>query len=188
MRHALCGLLLACGIAQADQSVPAQPDPELRAALIAAVSQAGSFAHRFDAEVWLVDMSARLRPHMPDEDERLTFLRLLHAEASRAQLAPELVLAVIDVESRFDRYAISSAGAQGLMQVMPFWLNEIGLPEDNLFHMQTNLRMGCAILRFYLEKEGGNLVPALARYNGSHGQTWYAERVTKALTTRWYRP
>jgi soluble lytic murein transglycosylase-like protein len=187
MMRLLLLLALAAGTG-AQAQPPAQPDPELRAALIAAVSQAESFEHRFDAEVWLVDMSARLQRQMPDEAERLTFLRLLHAEANRAQLAPELVLAVIDVESRFDRYAISSAGAQGLMQVMPFWLREIGLPEDNLFHMQTNLRMGCAILKFYLEKEKGDLIPALARYNGSYGQTWYAERVIKALTTRWYRP
>src|SRR3546814_8931332 len=92
-------------------------------------------------------MSGRLRPYMKDEGRRLELLRLVHSEARRAKLAPELVLSVIEVESRFDRYAVSSAGAQGLMQIMPFWLKEIGKPGDNLFHTRTNLRMGCTILK-----------------------------------------
>lgn len=161
------------------------PDPALRAALMAAVNAAESFEHRFDAEVWLLDMSERLRRFKPDDAERLEFLRLVHAEATRARLSPELVLAVIEVESRFDRFAISSAGAQGYMQVMPFWLKELGRPDDNLFHPQTNLRYGCTILRHYLDREKGNLLPALARYNGSYGQTWYPARVSRALTGRW---
>lgn len=164
------------------------PDPALRRALMQAVSSADSFPDRFDAEVWLLDMSSRLQPWVPDDAQRLELLRLVHAEARRARLSPELVLAVIDVESRFDRYAISSAGALGLMQVMPFWLKELGRPDDNLFDVQTNLRYGCTILRHYLDREKGSLIPALARYNGSYGQVWYPARVTRALSARWTAP
>ena len=111
----------------------------------------------------------------------------MHQEAKRANLEPELVLAVIDVESNFDRFAISVAGARGLMQVMPFWLDEIGRPDDNLFHVQTNLRMGCTILRYYLDREDGSLTRGLARYNGSVGKVWYPRRVLKKLNSKWYR-
>ena len=104
---------------------------------------------------------------------------------SRARLPPELVLALIQVESRFDRFAISSAGAQGLMQIMPFWLKQIGRPGDNLFKSTTNLRMGCTILRYYLDKEKGDMTRALARYNGSLGSHVYPNLVYSALRTRW---
>ena len=130
-------------------------------------------------------MSARLERFVPEDEARFELLRLVHAEAQRARLAPELVLAVIDVESRFDRFAISSAGALGLMQVMPFWLKELGRPDDNLFNVQTNLRYGCTILRHYLDREKGNLLPALARYNGSYGRPQYPALVTRALSARW---
>lgn len=163
------------------------PDPELRKLLVAAVSETESFEHRFDAEVWLVDMSGRLARFVPDGAERLRLLRLIHAEATRAKLAPELVLSVIEVESRFDRYAISYAGALGLMQIMPFWLDEIGRPEDNLFNARTNLRFGCTILRHYLDREKGNLYNALGRYNGSYGRPEYPALIMRALNGRWYR-
>ena len=177
----LCGPGLAL-------AAPVQPpEPELRDLLARTIGSADSFEHRFDAEVWLVDMSARLRRYVPDDEQRLEFLRLVHGEARRAKLSPELVLAVIEVESRFDRYALSVAGAQGLMQIMPFWLKEIGRPDDNLFHVRTNLRMGCTILKFYLDKERGNLVNALARYNGSYGRIEYQGKVIDALNRRWYR-
>ena len=176
---------LTAAFAQADPRF--EPDEELRTALILAVNAADSFEHRFDAEVWLSDMSNRLVKLVPDVDERLKLLRLVHAEASRANLPPELVLALIEVESRFDRFAISYAGAIGMMQIMPFWLKEIGRPDDNLFHVATNLRYGCTILRFYLDKERGNIVPALARYNGSLGKTIYPDKVMKALNHRWYK-
>lgn len=164
-----------------------EPEPELRAAMSKAIAAADSFEHRYDAEVWLVDMSGRLKRIVPDENKRLELLRLIHSEARRAKLAPELVLAVIDVESRFDAFAVSSAGAQGLMQIMPFWLKEIGRPNDNLFHPRTNLRMGCTILQFYLEKSRGNMIEALARYNGSYGKPEYPTLVVNALNRRWYR-
>lgn len=164
-----------------------EPEPELRALLAKNIGAADGFEHRFDAEVWFVDMSGRLQPFMNDDAQRLQLLRLVHSEARRAKLAPELVLSVIEVESRFDRYAVSRSGAQGLMQIMPFWLKEIGKPDDNLFHTRTNLRMGCTILKFYLDKERGNLINALARYNGSYGKPDYPMLVVNALNRHWYR-
>jgi soluble lytic murein transglycosylase-like protein len=152
-----------------------------------AINDNDSFKDRFDAEVWLVDMSKRLEKKIPDPQRRLKLLKQIHYEATRAELWPELVLAVIEVESNFDRFAISSAGAMGLMQVMPFWLGEIGKPGDNLFDTRTNLRMGCTILKYYLDKENGNLTPALARYNGSYGSHRYTTKVYSALDNRWKR-
>jgi soluble lytic murein transglycosylase-like protein len=166
-----------------------QPDPELRARLEAAFRQAKDFDDRFLAEVWLTDMSTRLARFfpklMPEPAQRVDFLRLVHAEATRAEVSPELVLAVIQVESGFDRFAVSRAGAIGYMQIMPFWLSEIGRPGDNLLHPQTNLRMGCTILRYYLDKEHGSYVRALARYNGSSGRADYPYLVLTALNSRW---
>ena len=164
-----------------------RPNAELRTLLIHAINDAGSFDDRYDAEVWLMDMTSRLEPLLADNGERLEILRLAHAEARRNDLQPELILAVIHVESRFDRFAISRAGARGLMQIMPFWLEEVGRPQDNLFRVHTNLRLGCTILRYYLDAENGDMVRALARYNGSLGETWYAQRVFAALRDHWYR-
>jgi len=164
-----------------------RPDNAMRQLLIKAIRAADSFNDRFDAEVWLTDMSNRLRPKVDDPAERLQILKTTHYEASRAGLPPELVLAVIDVESNFDRFAISSVGARGLMQVMPFWLEEIGRPDDDLFDIHTNLRFGCTILKLYLDREHGDRTRALARYNGSVGKSWYPQRVFKALSHRWYR-
>jgi soluble lytic murein transglycosylase-like protein len=163
------------------------PDPELRATLQAAVSEADSFPDRFEAEVWLTDMSSRLERQVTDPAERIDILTRVHYEASRVDLPPELVLAVIEVESNFDRYAISVAGAIGLMQIMPFWLDEIGRPNDNLLHIDTNLRYGCTILRYYLDKEKGDLRRALGRYNGSLGQRKYPNKVVEKLTRKWFR-
>ncbi len=163
-----------------------RPDAFLRELLRNAIAEADSFRDRFDAEVWLLDMAGRLAGTVEDDRERVEILRHVHREAHRAKLEPELVLAVIHVESNFDRFAISSAGARGLMQIMPFWLDEIGRPGDNLFHIRTNLRFGCTILRYYLDQENGNLERALARYNGSLGQNWYPRRVMRALKRRWF--
>jgi soluble lytic murein transglycosylase-like protein len=163
------------------------PDPVLRELLRRAIEASDSFGDRFDAEVWLKFNSERLARKVPDPKERLEILRQVHYEARRAGLEPELVLAVIDVESNFDRFAISRAGAQGLMQVMSFWLEEIGHPDDNLMDIQTNLRMGCTILRYYLDMEKGQKVPALARYHGSYPRRYYADRVLDRLRMKWYR-
>jgi soluble lytic murein transglycosylase-like protein len=163
------------------------PDPELRERLRVAAGAADSFEDRFDAEVWLTDMSARLARQVEDPEERLRILTRVHYEATRAELQPELVLAVIDVESNFDRYAISVAGALGLMQVMPFWREEIGRPGDNLNHIETNLRYGCTILKYYLDKEQGDLQRALGRYNGSLGKRKYPGKVIDKLTRKWFK-
>jgi soluble lytic murein transglycosylase-like protein len=178
-------LLLTCGAVLA--GTQERPDAQDRLALRKAIEQATSFKDRFDAQVWLLDMSTRLKDTIPDPHARLEMLRMVHQEASRVHLKPELVLAVIQVESNFNRFAISSAGARGLMQVMPFWLNELGRPEDNLFRARTNLRFGCTILRYYLDQEKGNLTRALARYNGSAGKHHYPDLVYSALRQRWYR-
>ena len=163
------------------------PDPELRQALLAAASDTSSFEDRFDGEVWLTDMSRRLERQVKDPQERINLLTRIHQEAKRADLSPELVLSVIEVESNFDRYAVSVAGALGLMQIMPFWLDEIGRPKDNLLHVDTNLRYGCTILRFYLDKEDGDLRRALGRYNGSLGKRKYPNKVIDKLTRKWFK-
>jgi len=168
-------------------AAPHTPDPVLRQRLMDAVTRSTSFNDRFEAEVWLLDMSQRLSKRLPDTGKRLDLLRLVHREAILAGLPPELVLAVIEVESGFNRWAISRSGAQGLMQVMPFWLKEIGRPGDNLLQPSTNLRLGCTILKYYLDMEKGRLRPALARYNGSLGKRQYPDKIFTALNTRWFR-
>ncbi|WP_250658597.1 lytic transglycosylase domain-containing protein [Alkalimarinus coralli] len=161
-------------------------DPELRAALKRTVNEASSFEDRFEAEVWLVDMSSRMSRYIKDPNKRLELLKKVHREATRAGVEPELVLSVIHIESLFDRFAISRVGAQGLMQVMPFWKNEIGRPTDNLTSVDTNLRYGCTILKHYIDREKGDLIRALARYNGSLGKTWYPEKVLTAWEKYWF--
>jgi soluble lytic murein transglycosylase-like protein len=163
------------------------PDPELVELLRQAASDTESFSDHFDAQVWLTDMSARLEEQVGDPQERIEILKRVHHEAVRADLAPELVLAVIDVESNFDKYAISVAGARGLMQIMPFWLDEIGRPDDNLIHVGTNLRFGCTILKYYLDLEKGDLKRALGRYNGSLGRREYPNLVLDKLRLKWFR-
>jgi len=162
-------------------------DPKLRQALTEAINSSDSFDDRFHAEVWLLDMSNRLQRFVPDEEARLSILKYTHREATRAHLQPELVLAVIEVESRFDPYAISKSGAQGMMQIMSFWLDEIGRPDDNLIDMKTNLRMGCTILKYYMDMEKNDLHKALARYNGSRGSKVYSNKVLNALRDHWYQ-
>ncbi len=160
-------------------------DPELRQHLKNVIETSESFVDRFDAEVWLVSKSSRLERFIKDPEKRLTLLRSIHRAATEAKLQPEIVLSVIEVESHFDRFAISHAGAQGMMQVMPFWKKEIGRPDDNLFNLETNLRYGCTILKHYIDKEEGRLAPALARYNGSYGSYRYSEKVMNAWQNRW---
>ncbi|MDR2678817.1 MAG: lytic transglycosylase domain-containing protein [Zoogloeaceae bacterium] len=139
-----------------------------------------SFRNSAEAVEWLSAMSPRLARRIPDQNYRLELLRAIHYEAKRAGLDPQLVLGLIQVESGFRKYAVSSAGARGYMQVMPFWVRLIGQPSDNLFHMRTNLRYGCTILRHYLDIEKGNLFRALGRYNGSLGRAEYPNLVRGA--------
>ena len=173
-------LVLACHFAHSEV------DAELRQYLKQAISSSSSFTDRFDAEVWMVDMSSRLKRYIKDKSFRVEFLKHLHHNATQHDLPPEMVLAVINIESAFKPYAISSAGALGYMQIMPFWRNEIGRPDDNLMDFKTNLKYGCAILAHYLKREKGNWTRALARYNGSLGKTWYPEKVMNAWQKRWF--
>jgi soluble lytic murein transglycosylase-like protein len=138
-----------------------------------------------ETQAWLAEMSTRLAKRIPDPEQRTELLITVQYEAKRAGLDPQLVLAVITHESAFRKYAISSASARGLMQVMPFWVRLIGSPEHNLFHLRTNLRYGCVILRHYLDIEKGDVVRALARYNGSLGRFEYPNVVLGFLERQW---
>ena len=134
---------------------------------------------------WLGEMSARLTRRLPDRQVRIEFLETIWYEATRAGLAPDLVLGLVQVESAFRKYAVSQAGARGYMQVMPFWTRAIGDGDaSRLFHMQTNLRYGCSILRLYIDMERGDLFLALGRYNGSRGRPEYPNAVLDAWK-RW---
>lgn len=142
-----------------------------------------AFTDPQDGYRWLVTMSKRLEKRIPDAEFREELLKMVHYEATRAGLDPQLVLGIIQVESNFRKYAISKAGARGLMQVMPFWVELLGDERHNLFHVRTNLRYGCTILRHYLDIEKGNLFRALGRYNGSLGRAAYPNRVMAAWRT-----
>ena len=161
----------------------------VRAALSRSISDQApprsSFLDSMDAIDWLSEMSLRLEKRIPDREGRLEFLRAVHYEATRAGLDPQLVLGLIQVESGFKKYAVSSAGARGFMQVMPFWIKVIGRGDDNLFHLRTNLRFGCTILRHYLDIERGDLFRALGRYNGSLGRAEYPNLVRGAWHGQW---
>ena len=143
------------------------------------------YANRPDVRPWIDEMSRRLASRLPDASTRNDFVATVYYEATRAGLDPQLVLGVIQYESNFRKYAISTADARGYMQVMPFWVKEIGEPGHNLFNERVNLRYGCTILRYYLDREHGNLYNALGRYNGSLGQAAYPNRVLHAWKDRW---
>ncbi len=163
--------------AQADEPLA----DAVRTALAAAVADGAppkpsfdSMAQRIAYMRWLGSNGDRLKKRKPDQTTRLDFLEAVWYESKRKGLEPALVLGLIQVESGFRKYAISSAGARGYMQVMPFWARTIGDGDaSRLFHMQTNLRFGCVILRHYLDIERGDLYLALGRYNGSRGRSEY---------------
>ncbi len=144
-----------------------------------------AFSSQQEAQAWLDEMSQRLAKKMPDAEYRFDFLSTVHYEATRAGLDPQLVLGLIEVESGFRKYAVSQSGARGYMQVMPFWTKSIGAREHNLFHLRTNLRYGCTILRHYLDIEKGDLYRALGRYNGSLGKPEYPNLVKSAWHKHW---
>jgi soluble lytic murein transglycosylase-like protein len=144
-----------------------------------------AFDDEHEARAWLAAMSSRLTKRIPDRVSREELLVTVHYEAKRAGLDPQLVLGLIQVESAFRKYAVSSAGARGYMQVMPFWAKLIGTTDQNLFHLRTNLRYGCTILRHYLDIENGNLFRALGRYNGSLGKADYPNTVLRAWEGTW---
>jgi soluble lytic murein transglycosylase-like protein len=178
---ALALLSLGSSVARADQ----QKDPELREVVKRTIAQAECFEDRYESEVWYKMMEPRLRKTVKDHAERMLILKEVICESQRAgeeRLPPGLVMAVIHVESRFDRYAVSRAGAVGLMQVMPFWPEELGMKRHELTRIPQNIRMGCAILRFYLRKEKNSVTRALARYNGSVGRRDYSDLIMAAWT------
>ncbi|CDG81376.1 transglycosylase SLT domain protein [Janthinobacterium agaricidamnosum NBRC 102515 = DSM 9628] len=146
-------------------------------------------ADRLRYQNWLVQMSQRLKRKLPDDQVRKEFLEAAWYEARRAGLDPGMVLGLIQVESAYRKYAVSLAGARGYMQVMPFWTGVIGDNDrSKLFHMQTNLRYGCAILRMYIDMERGNLYLALGRYNGSRGRPEYPNAVLAAWKNWEFKP
>jgi len=189
---ALIALLLQTGAASLAHAGAQDYEPlaaSVQAALQAAISDRPAPELEFpsfDEKRWLAEMSRRLAHRMPDRTGRMEFLKTVYYEAKRAGLDPQLVLGVIQVESGFHKYAISSAGARGYMQVMPFWVKLIGRKNTDLFHLRVNLRYGCTILRHYLDIEHGNLYRALGRYNGSLGQPDYPNMVRSAWERQWH--
>ena len=191
LRPWLAALSLSAALAAALSSGPAcadqQRDPELQAVVTRAIAQAECFTDHYDSAVWYTLMEPRLRPIVKEKGERLDILRQVYCETHRpgeSRLPPGLVMALIAVESRFDRWAVSSAGAVGLMQVMPFWPEKLGMGRYDLVHVAPNIRMGCAILRFYMGYEHNDVRKALARYNGSPGKRNYPDLVLTQWT-RW---
>ena len=168
-----------------ESTPPPVEDLALLDKLAASLAETHADMDRFDAQVWLMASEQRLSRYMAEETERFELLRLVYREAERTGLDPDLVLAVMQVESHFDRYAISRVGAQGLMQIMPFWRAELGRPRDNLTHVETNIIYGTTILAHYLEVSRGDLVEALGRYNGSKGRLKYPELVIGAWRKVW---
>ena len=175
----LAAAVLCAVPAHADQ----QLDPGLRDVVAHAIAQAQCFSDQYDSAVWYTLMEPRLRPLVKDHTERLEILKQVYCETHRtgeARLPPGLVMAVMAVESRFDRWAVSSHGAVGLMQVMPFWPEQLGMRRYELVHVAPNVHMGCAILRYYLGFEHNDVRKALARYNGSPGKRDYPDLVLTA--------
>ena len=192
LRALLCTLALGAFSASAlavERGVimPAdQTDPELRDVVQRAMQSRECFGDQYDSAVWYTLMEPKLRRYLHDRNERMALLSIVYCETHRSgvtPLPPGLVLAVLDVESHFDRWAVSSAGAVGMMQVMPFWPEKLGMQRRELVTMEANIRMGCAILRHYLETEHKDVRRALGRYNGSVRTREYPDRVV----TRWMR-
>jgi soluble lytic murein transglycosylase-like protein len=192
---ALCGAPRLAAAAPLPSPVPSavpsplpQQDPQLRAILQQAIRQAQCFTDRYDSAVWYTLMGPKLQRFVSDDAERLQILQTVYCETHRpgaSPLPPGLVMAMLEIESRFDRWAVSSAGAVGLMQVMPFWPEQLGMRRYELVRVVPNIHMGCAILRFYLDSEHHDIRRALERYNGSYGHRDYADRVIGRWTGYW---
>lgn len=184
----LCFTYTAHAGSQAEEALSASVRAVLQRAVSDQAAPKLAFSSQREADLWLNDMSQRLQRRIPDAAYRMDFLKSVHYEATRAGLDPHLVLGLIQVESGFKKYAVSQVGARGYMQVMPFWVKSIGNREDNLFHLRTNLRYGCTILRHYLDIEKGDLYRALGRYNGSLGKPEYPNMVKAAWQRNWLPP
>jgi soluble lytic murein transglycosylase-like protein len=185
---ALCLPFTAQAGAQKQEKLSASVRALLQRAVSDQAAPKLAFASQQEAQTWLEEMSRRLEKRMPDANFRFDFLSTVHYEATRAGLDPHMVLGLIEVESGFKKYAVSRVGARGYMQVMPFWTKAIGTGDHNLFHLRTNLRYGCTILRHYLDIENGNLYRALGRYNGSLGKPKYPNLVKAAWQKHWGSP
>jgi soluble lytic murein transglycosylase-like protein len=171
------------GASRADQ----QRDPELKDLLQKIIGSADCFTDKYESEVWYKSMEPRLAQFVATHEERVEILNHVFCEAKRdpsMQIPPDLVLALMEVESRFDRWAVSPAGAVGLMQVMPFWPRQLGV-SNQLVKIAPNIRMGCEILRYYLRVEHHNWSAALARYNGSVGHNKYPALVMQRWQHSW---
>jgi soluble lytic murein transglycosylase-like protein len=166
--------------AQQYEPLSASVKSQLSKAVSDTAVKSAAFAGSPAVQSWLAEMSRRLERRIPDAEYREDFLNTVHYESIRAGLDPEMVLGLIEVESGFRKYAVSSATAQGYMQIMPFWTRSIGTPDHNLFHLRTNLRYGVTILRHYIDIERGDLFRALGRYNGSLGKPEYPSAVYAA--------
>jgi soluble lytic murein transglycosylase-like protein len=186
----LCACLCVLNIAHAGNQREEPLSNSVRALMQKSISDLAApklvFDDQAQAQIWLKEMSERLQKRMPDASYREDFLKSVHYEATRAGLDPQLVLGLIQVESGFKKYAVSSVGARGYMQVMPFWVKSIGVAEHNLFDMRLNLRYGCTILRHYLDIERGDYYRALGRYNGSLGKPQYPNLVVGAWRKHWH--
>lgn len=185
---ALCCAVLA-GLSATHAQAGAQVEEKLASSVIAGLAKSiadfpppSDYGKRPGVRAWVDDMSRKLVPRIADEPTRRELLVTVHYEATRAGLDPQLVLGVIHHESGFKKYAFSTAGARGYMQVMPFWVRQIGSPDQNLFNLRVNLRYGCTILRHYLDVERGDTFRALGRYNGSLGRAEYPNAVLAAMT------
>lgn len=182
---ALALALAPGGTAAADG---AQQDPALEAVVQRAISQAQCFADQYDSAVWFKLMEPKLRHYVKENSERVEILQTVYCETHRSGvsvLPAGLVMAVLDVESGFDRWAVSRTGAVGLMQVMPFWPERLGMRRYELTRVAANVSMGCAILRYYLDSEQRDVRRALERYNGSVGHRDYPDRVIVRWTNYW---
>lgn len=186
---ALLLLLCVACVCQAGAQKEEALSNSVKAMMQKSISDLGApklmFANDVEGQEWLAEMSERLKKRLPDQAYREEFLRTVHYEASRAGLDPQMVLGLIQVESGFKKYAVSSVGARGYMQVMPFWVKSIGANDHNLFHLKLNLRYGCTILRHYIDMENGDLYRALGRYNGSLGKPQYPNLVLGAWRKHW---
>ena len=177
--------LLGLGMLTAKSHSESAVDSELLQKLAFTLAENHQQIDRYDAQVWLIASEQRLQKYLSSHDDRLDLLHIVYREAQRHELDPDLVLAVMQIESAFNRYAVSRVGAQGLMQIMPFWRAELGRSQDNLTQVDTNIRYGTTILAHYLQVSDGDLVDALARYNGSRGRLDYPELVVTAWRRVW---
>jgi soluble lytic murein transglycosylase-like protein len=179
----LASVVAPAETARADE----QRDPELKALLQRIIGSSDCFTDKYESEVWHKSMEPRLAQFVPTHEARVEILDHVYCEAKRdptLQIPPDLVLALMEVESRFDRWAVSPAGAVGLMQVMPFWPRELGV-QNQLVKVAPNIRMGCEILRYYVRAENRNWTRALARYNGSLGRNTYPALVMQRWQRSW---